>query len=87
MSSLEAILEYAPAKSIELIAPRPLLMILAKGDAITPPDSIRAAYARAGEPKRLLEIEGGHYTVYRGTGADEAGHAATEWFKTHLGAA
>lgn len=30
MSSLEAILEHAPAKSIELIAPRPLLMIPAK---------------------------------------------------------
>lgn len=87
MSSLEAILEHAPAKSIELIAPRPLLMIPAKNDAISPPDSIRAVFARAGEPKRLLELEGGHYSVYRGPGADEASRAAADWFSQHLAAA
>ena len=37
MSSIEAIAEHAPGKSIELITPRPLLMILAKDDKITPP--------------------------------------------------
>ncbi len=84
MSSIEAISEHAPGKSIELIAPRPLLMILAKDDQITPPDSIRAAFARAGEPKRLLELEGGHYSVYRGSGADEASRAAVDWFTRHL---
>jgi len=84
MSSLEAILEYAPAKSIELIAPRPLLMIVARNDAISPPGILRAAFARAGEPKRLLELEGGHYSVYRGQAADEAGRAATAWFTQHL---
>ena len=87
MSSLDAILEHAPAKSIELIAPRPLLMILAKDDPISPPDSIRAAFARAGEPKRLLEVEGSHYSVYpwsRGRSADQASQAATEWFAEHL---
>jgi fermentation-respiration switch protein FrsA (DUF1100 family) len=84
LSSLEAILEHAPARSIELIAPRPLLMILAKDDAISPPDSIRAAFARAGEPKQLLELEGGHYSVYRGPSADAAGRAAADWFSQHL---
>jgi fermentation-respiration switch protein FrsA (DUF1100 family) len=84
MSSLEAILEYAPGKSIELIAPRPLLMILAMGDTISPSDFIRAAFARAGEPKRLLEVEGGHYSVYRGTGRDLASRAAVDWFTKHL---
>ena len=64
--------------------PCPLLMILARNDAITPPESIRQAFARAGEPKRLLEIEGGHYAIYAGPGADETGQAATEWFTQHL---
>ena len=89
MSSLEAILEHAPGKSIELIAPRPLLMILAKDDTISSSDLIRAAFARAGEPKRLLEVEGGHYSVYpwsKGQSADQAIQAATEWFAQHLGA-
>jgi fermentation-respiration switch protein FrsA (DUF1100 family) len=84
MSSLEAILEYASGRFIDLVAPRPLLMILARSDAIVPPDTIRQAFARAGEPKHLLEIEGGHYSVYNGPGAEEAGQAATEWFTEHL---
>jgi uncharacterized protein len=87
VSSFEAILEHAPAKSIELIAPRPLLMILAKDDTISSSDLIRDAFARAGKPKRLLEVEGGHYSVYpwsRGQSADQAGQAATDWFVDHL---
>jgi fermentation-respiration switch protein FrsA (DUF1100 family) len=84
MSSLEAILEHAPARSIELIAPRPLLMILTRSDEVSPPDTIRAAFSRAGEPKRLLELEGGHYSLYRDPGTDEASRAATEWFVRHL---
>jgi hypothetical protein len=59
-------------------------MILARNDAIVPPDSIRSAFAPAGEPKRLLEIGGGHYSAYIGLGADEAGQAATEWFTEYL---
>lgn len=76
--------EHAPGKSIELITPRPLLMIIAKDDKSTPPDSIRLAFARASEPKVLLELEGGHYSVYRGSGADEASRAAVDWFTRHL---
>jgi fermentation-respiration switch protein FrsA (DUF1100 family) len=87
VSSFEAILEHAPAKSIELIAPRPLLMIIAKDDTISSSELIREAFARAGEPKRLIEVEGGHYSVYpwsRGQSADQAAQAATEWFTEHL---
>jgi fermentation-respiration switch protein FrsA (DUF1100 family) len=87
MSSFEAILEHAPSRSVELIAPRPLLMILAKDDTISSSDLIRAAFARAGEPKRLLEVEGGHYSVYpwsKGQSWDQASQAATDWFTEHL---
>ncbi len=84
MSSLDAMLQHAPGRFIDLVAPRPLLMILARNDAIAPAQSIRDAFARAGEPKRLLEIDGGHYAVYTGRGADDAGQAATEWFTEHL---
>lgn len=84
VSSFEAILEHAPAKSVERISPRPLLMILATDDKWTPPGLIRDAFARAQEPKRLLEIEGGHYAVYEGEGAELAGVAAAAWFVEHL---
>lgn len=84
VSSFEAILEHAPAKSIDRISPRPLLMILATEDRWTPPDLIREAFSRALEPKRLLEIQGGHYAVYEGAGAELAAAAATQWFVEHL---
>ena len=87
VSSFEAILEHAPAQSIDRIAPRPLLMLLAKDDQISSPELIRAAFDRAGEPKRLLELEGGHYSLYpwsRGESAEAAIEAATDWFAEHL---
>jgi hypothetical protein len=62
-------------------------MILAKDDTISSSDLIRDAFARAGGPKQLLEVEGGHYSVYpwsRGQSADRAGRAATDWFTQHL---
>lgn len=85
LSSLEPILEYAPATTIDMIAPRALLMILVKDDVQSRPEFIRAAFARAGEPKRLLELErGGHYSVYFGQNAEDAGRAAVSWFSEHL---
>jgi uncharacterized protein len=84
LSSIDKLLEYAPARVIELVAPRPLLMILAKDDQITRPESIREAFARAGGPKELIEVEGGHYSVYNGASSETAAKAAAEWFVRHL---
>jgi uncharacterized protein len=89
MSSLDAILEYAPGRSIELIAPRPLLMMLGTEDTNTSPGLTRAAFARAGEPKRLLELDGDHYSIYpwaKGHNFDKVSQAAAEWFARNLGA-
>jgi uncharacterized protein len=89
LSSLEALLEYSPGRSIELIAPRPLLMIVAKDDVNAPAEYSRAAFARAGDPKRLLEVDGDHYSVYpwrKGQNAEKVIQAGTAWFREHLGA-
>jgi uncharacterized protein len=83
MSSVGACLEYAPARSIDLIAPRPLLMFLAKSDSIAPPETIRAAFARAGEPKQLVEIGGTHYSPYL-EAAEQTSRGAVDWFSKHL---
>lgn len=84
VDSIERILEHAPALAIDRIAPKPLLMILAREDKWTPPALIREAYARAGEPKQLIELDGDHYTVYTGEGQRAAADAAAHWFKAHL---
>lgn len=82
--SIEAILEFAPVTSIGLISPRPLLMVLAEEDTHAPAPWVREAFAKAGEPKKLVALEGGHYTVYTGPGAEKAAKASTEWFVAHL---
>jgi fermentation-respiration switch protein FrsA (DUF1100 family) len=77
--------EYKPAAFIDLVAPKPLLLIGAIDDSIIPIAQIRAAFARAGEPKKLIELPCGHFEVYPGgTHHDEAADAATQWFTTHL---
>lgn len=43
----------------------------------------RSAYAAAGEPKSLLEVDGHHYSVYTDW-KDVTTAAARDWFLEHL---
>lgn len=62
LESAEALLEYAPEREIGEIAPRPVLLIHGIQDVLVAPDESREAYARAGDPKRLILVEGmGHF--------------------------
>lgn len=81
--SLELIASYSPGSFVARIAPTPLLMILANGDTQTPYAGQLAAYERAGSPKRLVCIDGGHYDPYT-TSFDTAADAARDWFVEHL---
>jgi outer membrane PBP1 activator LpoA protein len=64
-------------------------MMLGTEDTNTSPGLTRAAFARTGEPKRLLEIDGDHYSIYpwvKGHNFDTVSQAAAEWFVQNLGA-
>lgn len=62
LESAEALLEYAPEREIAWIAPRPVLLIHGAQDVLVAPDESCEAYARAGDPKRLILVEGmGHF--------------------------
>jgi fermentation-respiration switch protein FrsA (DUF1100 family) len=87
LSSGERILEYTPAANIHRISPTPLLVICTTSDEYTPTDMVQDAFARAHEPKRIVEIPGDHYAVYSDPGLSEAASAAALWFVVHLGAA
>lgn len=76
--------EYAPATSIEAIAPTPLLVIGATRDILTPVELAKKAFERAGTPKKLVLVEGGHFDVYRDPGLTQAAAAAVDWFKQAL---
>ncbi len=84
LESMEKFLEYNPAANIHLIAPTPLLMVVASHDTLTPVDLAVEAYERAREPKSLVFVKGPHFGAYTEPGFSEAAPAAVEWFTKHL---
>jgi len=83
LRSLERLLEYAPGRFIDRIAPTPLLLIAAEHDFL-PLDFARRAFDRAGEPKRMVVIPAGHFTPYEAPHFSTAASEAIGWFRTHL---
>jgi len=84
VESLEINAEYAPTKYIHLISPTPLLMIVASDDIVVPTKFQKEAFDRAREPKKLVEVKGGHFDAYQGPGFVEFSTQAVEWFKKNL---
>jgi fermentation-respiration switch protein FrsA (DUF1100 family) len=84
MESLDIYKEFAPATFIHLISPTPLLMIVASEDVLTNTEGEIKAFERAGEPKKLVVFQGGHFDPYKGSGFSEASTVAIEWFEQYL---
>ena len=63
-----------------LIAPTPLLMLIAGNDVLP---GQKEAFNAALEPKSLVELNGHHYSLYT-TAKPEAIANARDWFITHL---
>lgn len=53
--------EHDVAEAASLLAGRPLMLLHARGDERVPYTSSEAIFSRAGEPKRLLLLPGGHH--------------------------
>jgi len=83
LRSLELLGGYEPGGYVERVAPTPLMMVLATQDTQTPHAGQLAAFHRAGEPKRLVRLEGRHYDPYTAQFAAASG-AARDWFLQHL---
>jgi len=84
LSSFEMVRAHEPALWIARIAPRPLLMIVAEEDLVTPTAHALAAFERAEEPKRVVMVPGGHFDVYSGAGFDTATAETVSWLKAQL---
>jgi len=83
LRSLERLLEYAPGRFIDRIAPTPLLLIAAEHDFL-PLDFARRAFARAGDPKRFVVIPAGHFAPYEPPHFATASGEAVAWFRKYL---
>jgi len=67
------------------IAPRPILFLTSNNDRLVPPAESGALYARAGEPKKLVMLNGyGHYEVYEGEAFREVMVATTDWYARYI---
>jgi fermentation-respiration switch protein FrsA (DUF1100 family) len=74
---------YEPGHWIARIGPKPLMMVVARNDTITPTDLQLGAYERAVEPKRLEIVPGGHFDAYIAQ-FEPTSSAALDWFSRHL---
>lgn len=85
VSSLQEAIQTAPGDYIEAVAPTPMLVIMAEPDKTVLTQYTKDAFARAGEPKRLLTIDALHYDVYdKPDTLRVASTAARDWFVEYL---
>lgn len=84
LRSVEMFTEYEPGCYIDRISPTPLMMVVARGDHLTPQDLTLRAYQAALEPKRLLVLPGGHFDAYVGDAFAMSAPAQRDWFAQHL---
>lgn len=75
---------HEPGAYLPLIAPTPLLMVVAPNDRLAAGELATAAYETAGHPKSLRLLPGGHFDAYTGRGFEISSAAARDWFADHL---
>lgn len=78
-------LGFNPDWVVDKIAPRPILFITTDNDRLVPPAESEHLYARAGEPKKLVVLQGyGHYEVYVEPAFSAVMDATLDWYRTYL---
>jgi fermentation-respiration switch protein FrsA (DUF1100 family) len=78
-------LQFAPEWVVDKIAPRPVLFITTDDDRLVPPQESIELYQRAGEPKKLVVLEGyGHYEVYMEPAFSAVMQATVAWYRQWL---
>jgi hypothetical protein len=74
---------YEPGRWVDRVSPTPLLLVVATHDHSTGTDLALKAYEKALQPKKLVMIQGGHYSAYLEQ-FDVAAKATVDWFIEHL---
>jgi hypothetical protein len=88
MASVEACLRFKAEWFVDRIAPRPVLFFAVEYDIMVPPEEAYEAFAKCGEPKRLIELRGArHNHIYEFSDSEHFRTVANEtaaWFKKYL---
>jgi dipeptidyl aminopeptidase/acylaminoacyl peptidase len=77
-------LKHDVLDSCAKISPRPLLIIHGSADPVVPIQHARMLYDKAGEPKKLIIIEGAGHTFSGRALEDKVIEITIEWFKENL---
>jgi fermentation-respiration switch protein FrsA (DUF1100 family) len=85
MEFMESIFEHRPIAAVDALAGRPLLLVAAEFDTMTPASEFEALFAAASEPKRLVVIPGiRHYQIYSGEPLQRSIAESAGWFSRYL---
>lgn len=85
MEFLESTFEHRPIAALPALAGRPLLLVAAELDTVTPAADFHALYEAAAEPKKLVVIPGiRHYDIYSGEALERSIAEEVAWFQEHL---
>ncbi len=85
LETADAVIDFHPERVVHLIAPRPVLFIVAGRDVLVPNEITRELYDLAGEPKGWHVIQDAkHYDVYAPLAFHQVMAAATAWYEEHL---
>jgi fermentation-respiration switch protein FrsA (DUF1100 family) len=71
--------KVTPLNCVERISPRPLLLVHSTGDKVVPADHSMRLFARAGEPKNLVKLDGDEHRLRKHPQAVEI---VIKWLKT-----
>ena len=85
LATAEKLIEFHPIDFVHLIAPRPIMYIVAEKDATCPADHVLDMYQRTQEPKKLWVIPGiPHYAVYDEPHSTQVLQATIQFLNLHL---
>ena len=77
-------LERASSAHVDLIAPKPLLLQVARQDFSATIGHTESVFAGLAGPKRLDILDCGHFGVYYSPFLEQATASSTAWFREHL---
>jgi len=85
MEYVDETVGFNPEWIVGHISPRPILFITSDEDRLVLPEESEQLYANAGEPKKLIVLEGcGHYEVYVEPFFSQVMEATLDWYQRYL---
>jgi uncharacterized protein len=82
-------MEYTPAAFIDLISPKPLLMMVTEGDTMVSQELTQEMFDRANDPKELHTFPGHHFGIYPSpsdvNSSEEAMKIMVAWLERYFG--